>query len=53
MVTANAAVGLWLAGKAPDLISATQLAKETIQDGRALSQLKSLVEWTNTHSNLK
>lgn len=53
MVTANAAVGLWLAGKAPDLISATQLAREAIQSGRALSQLKSLVAWTNTYSNSK
>lgn len=50
MVVANAAVGLWLAGKSHDLATASKLASDVITSGRASSQLQALADWTNQHA---
>jgi anthranilate synthase component 1 len=50
LVIANAAAALHLAGVAPDLRSATSLARESIDSGRAASKLDALVRETNRSS---
>ena len=40
-------MGIFVAGKAPDLTTGTRLAAEAIDSGRALATLKALVEFTN------
>jgi anthranilate synthase component 1 len=47
LVIANAAAALHLAGLAPDLRSATNLARESIDSGRAAQKLDVLVRETN------
>ena len=47
VVVANAALGIYVAGKANELIHATTLAEESIDSGRARATLKNLVDRTN------
>jgi anthranilate phosphoribosyltransferase len=47
LVIANAAAALHLAGVAPDLRYAVELARESIDSGRAASKLDALVQETN------
>jgi anthranilate phosphoribosyltransferase len=47
IVLANAGMGIFVAGKAPDLTSGARLAAEAIDSGRALATLRALVEFTN------
>jgi anthranilate phosphoribosyltransferase len=47
VVVANAAFGLYVAGKARDLMEGTVMAAESIDSGKALNKLKRLVEITN------
>ena len=49
LVIINAAAALHLAGVAPDLRSATTLARESIDSGRAQLKLRALVRETNQH----
>jgi anthranilate phosphoribosyltransferase len=50
LVIANAAAALHLAGVSPDLRSATSLARESIDNGRAALKLDALVRETNRSS---
>src|SRR5262249_17288430 len=50
LVIANAAAGLYLAGFAPNLRSAANLARESIDSGRAAQKLDVLVRETNRSS---
>ena len=45
VVIANAALGIHVAGKAPDFMQAARRAEEAIDSGRALNVLKNLVEF--------
>jgi len=47
VVVANAAVGIYVAGKAGDLAEASSRAAESIDSGRAMQTLRRLVEFTN------
>jgi anthranilate phosphoribosyltransferase len=47
VVVANAAVGIYVAGKAKDLAEGSAMAVESIDSGRAMQTLKRLVEYTN------
>ena len=47
MVLANAAAAILVGGKADDLASGVELARELIVSGRAYDKLKGLVEFTN------
>lgn len=47
VVIANAALGIYVAGKAENLLSATMQARESIDSGRARDILSRLVEHTN------
>ncbi len=47
VVIANAALGIYVAGKAENLLSATTQARESIDSGRARDILSRLVEHTN------
>jgi anthranilate phosphoribosyltransferase len=47
VVVANAALGIYVAGKANELLHATTLAEESIDSGRAKETLRKLVERTN------
>jgi anthranilate phosphoribosyltransferase len=47
VVVANAALGLYVSGKAPSLPEARAQAEESIDSGRALKTLQGLVETTN------
>jgi anthranilate phosphoribosyltransferase len=47
IVLANAALGIFVAGKSPDLPRGTALAAESIDSGRALATLEKLKEHTN------
>ena len=47
VVVANAAVGIYVAGKAKDLGEGSAKAAESIDSGRAMQALKRLVEYTN------
>ncbi len=47
IVLANAAAGLVVAGKADTFIHGVALAEESIDSGRALAKLNSLIEFTN------
>ena len=47
VVVANAALGIYVAGKANELLHATTLAEEAIDSGRARETLRNLVERTN------
>jgi anthranilate phosphoribosyltransferase len=47
LVAANAAAALVIAGIAPNLKVATQMAIESIETGRAAAKLQALVEATN------
>ena len=46
-VVYNAAAGLYIAGKTPDLISGAAMAREAIDSGRAYALLKKLAEVSN------
>ncbi len=47
VVVANAAVGIYVAGKARDLAEGSARAAESIDSGRAMQTLRNLVEYTN------
>jgi anthranilate phosphoribosyltransferase len=47
VVLANAAVGIYVAGKAKDLAEGSARAAESIDSGKAMMTLKRLVEFTN------
>ena len=47
VVVANAAVGIYVAGKAKDLSEGSAKASESIDSGRALDTLRRLVEYSN------
>ncbi len=47
VVVANAAVGIYVSGKAKDLAEGSVKAAESIDSGRAMETLKRLVEYTN------
>jgi len=47
MVLANAAAAILVGGKVEDLTSGVELARESINNGRAYNKLKGLVEFTN------
>jgi len=47
VVVANAAVGIYVAGRAKDLAEGSVKAAESIDSGRAMQTLKRLVEYTN------
>jgi anthranilate phosphoribosyltransferase len=47
MVLANAAAAILVGGKADDLASGVEIARESIASGRAYEKLKSLVDFTN------
>jgi len=47
MVLANAAAAILVGGKVDDLASGVELARESIDSGRAFEKLKSLIEFTD------
>jgi anthranilate phosphoribosyltransferase len=47
VVVANAAFGIYVAGRAKDLAEGSAKAAESIDSGRAMQTLKRLVEYTN------
>ena len=47
VVIANAAFGIYVAGRAPDLAQGSAMAAESIDSGNALHKLKRMVEYTN------
>jgi anthranilate phosphoribosyltransferase len=47
IVLANAGLGIFVSGKAPDLVTGARMAAEAIDSGRALAKLRLLVEYTN------
>jgi anthranilate phosphoribosyltransferase len=47
VVVANAAAGLYIAGKAGDLREAAQMAAESIESGAALKKLEAMRQFTN------
>jgi anthranilate phosphoribosyltransferase len=47
LVVVNAAAALLIAGVASDLASATELAFDSIESGRAAAKLEALVKATN------
>jgi anthranilate phosphoribosyltransferase len=47
VVVANAAFGIYVAGRANDLAEGSAKAAESIDSGRAMQTLKRLVEYTN------
>lgn len=47
VVVANAAFGIYVAGRAKDLAEGSAKAAESIDSGRAMQTLKALVEYTN------
>jgi anthranilate phosphoribosyltransferase len=47
VVVANAAFGIYVAGRAKDLAEGSAMAAEAIDSGRALQTLRRLVEYTN------
>ncbi len=48
VVIANAAFGLYVAGKAKDLREGSELSAQSIDSGRALQKLHQMVEYTHT-----
>ena len=48
IVLANAAAGLWIAGKSTSLLEATQMAAKTIDTGAALKKLEALKAYRST-----
>ena len=46
IVVANAAAALWIAGRAPDLRSATEMAQQALDSGRTSRLLADLVQTT-------
>lgn len=50
VVLLNAAAGVYVGGKAKDLAGGVQLAKDSIDSGRAIKKLEELVKFTNEHS---
>jgi len=47
VVIANAALGLYVSGKAADITEGKAMAEDSIDSGRALAKLQKLVEYTN------
>jgi anthranilate phosphoribosyltransferase len=47
LVVINAAAGLYVGAMAPDLLNATDLARQSIESGQAAAKLEALIRETN------